>query len=82
MSWKEKWKGMNKKQSLKDIERCRKHPIEWKILGGLFGIGYALLTIFMIGVGAFTIAIVSGIFAIWLGIEYLKVYRLAFPKTN
>ena len=51
-------------------------------LSNVFGMGYVLLGIFMIGVGAFPIAIILGIFAIWLEWEYLKIYRLAFPKTN
>jgi len=82
MSWIEKWKEMNKKQKAKDIEHCRQHPTGWKIMGGLFTLAFGLIIIFMTISGAIPLAAIAFVFAVWMGWEYIKIHRDAFPKIN
>lgn len=81
MKWIEKWKEENKKQEVKDIEHCRRHPTGWKAMVGMFALGFGLLIVFMAIAGAYPLAVIAFVFAVWLGREYLKIYRNAFPKN-
>ena len=78
----EKWKESKEKQRKKDIEHCRQHPTGWKIMMGLFAFAFVLLIIFMALSGAWPLAAIASVFAVWLGWEYTKVYRYAFPKKK
>lgn len=82
MSWIEKWKESKEKQRKKDIEHCKQHPTGWKIMMGIFAFAYSLLIVFMTLGGAYPLAVIAFVFAVWLGREYLKVYRMAFPKID
>lgn len=81
MSWKKKWEEMQIEQKVKDIEFCEKHPTGWKIMAGLFAFGFGALIVFMTLAGAYPLAVIAFVFAVWLGREYLKIYRNAFPKN-
>jgi len=80
MKWKEKWKEKNKKREAKDIEFCKQHPTGWKAMVWLFAIGFLTFTVFMVVSGAYPLAIIAIVFAIWLNLEYIKIYRKAFPN--
>ena len=78
----EKWKESKEKQKAKDIEQCRKHPMGWKIMMVGFAFGFGLLIVFMSLSGAHLLAIIAFGFAVWMAREYIKVYRMAFPKID
>jgi len=80
MSWIGKWEEKNKEQHAKDIELCRQHPMGWKITAVVFTLGFGALIIFMVLSGAIPLAAIAFGFAVWMGQEYLKIYREAFPK--
>ena len=82
----EKWKEKNKEQKerkAKDIEYCRQyckqHPAGFKIMGGLFVLGFSVLIVFMIFSGAYPLAIIASVFTVWMGWAYIKIYRDALP---
>jgi len=82
MSWIEKWKESKEKQKAKDIEQCRKHPTGFKIMMGIFAVAFALLIIFMTVGGAYPLAIIAFVFAVWMAREYIIIYREAFPEKK
>jgi len=82
MSWIGKWKESKEKQKAKDIEHCRQHPKGWKIMMGIFAFAFVLLIIFMSLSGAYPLAAIAFVFAMWMAREYIKVYREAFPEKR
>lgn len=82
MSWIGKWKKMKVEQRVEDIEQCRRHPTGWKIMMGLFAIGFSFLIVFMVVAGAYPLAIIAIVFTIWLEREFFRVYKMAFPKID
>lgn len=82
MKWIEKWKELKEKQKARDIEHCKQHPTGFKIMGGLFTFGFGLLIVFMSLSGAYPLVIIAFVFAMWMAWEYIKIYRMAFPKID
>jgi len=78
----EKWKKSKEKQRKKDIEHCKQHPTGWKIMMWIFALTFGSLIVFMVFSGAWPLAIIAFVFAVWMGWEYIKVYRVAFPKID
>ena len=76
----EKWKESKEKQKAKDIEHCKLHPMGWKIMMVGFAFGFGLLIVFMTLSGAYPLAVIAFVFAIWMAREYIKIYSDAFPK--
>ena len=73
----EKWKTMKTKQKRDDIESFKQHPVIWRITIAVFACSFAMLVSFMIISGAYPLALVASIFAIWMGREYYKIYKSA-----
>lgn len=82
MSWIGKWKESKEKNKAKDIEHCRQHPTRWKIMTSVFAFGFGTLIVFMGISGAYPLAIIASVFAIWMVWQYLKIYKEAFPEKK